>query len=176
MSDIYTRAQRWAQQADARHWNQAWLASKLRSRRDVLKFAEAINRREDTVRNLSDAYQFFSVLVSEAWKHKKNSEPIRKLRRQYPYTRWAIVSRAWRMYEFGIDEAVDWLSNFEGGNDAMSAEIENKHGAPEWERRANGLYRMARKLRDDFGTPDRLHSAAVMFVEEFEKWENEVTK
>ena len=65
--DLYSRAHRWAKEADGRRWNQAWLASKLRSRREILQFADAIGRKEDTVRNLIDAYNFFTTLLLAAW-------------------------------------------------------------------------------------------------------------
>jgi hypothetical protein len=164
-------ARLWYGIADAKRWQVARLAYFLRSRRDVLRMADAINRGEDTVKNLSDAYTLFVQLVLDAWKDGKSSEPIRNLRRKHPYTRWAVVCRSWRIYEFDLDEARDWLENFGGGNDAMSAEIENKHGAPEWERRANVVYRQAYKLQTDFGVPDGLQKAAVLFVAEFENWE-----
>lgn len=168
---IFEQARLWYQQADAKRWSVARLASQLRNRRDVLKMADAIGRGEDTVRNLADAYALFAALVIDAWRNGKTSEPIRNLRRKFPYTRWSIVYRQFRIHEFDIDEARDWLENFNGGNDALAAEIENKHGAPEWERRAATMYRWAGKLRNDFGVPDSLQKAAVFFVDEFEKWE-----
>jgi len=70
-----------------------------------------------------------------------------------------------------LEEAQDWLENFNGGNDALSAEMENKHGAAEWERRANRLYREAFKLQTDFGVPNGLQKAAVNYVKEVEAWE-----
>jgi hypothetical protein len=157
--------------AETNRWSVARLAYQLRSRGDVLRMADAINRGEDTVRNLSDAYTLFVQLLRYSHKNGGNSEPVRKLRRRFPYTRWAVVCRNWRIHEFGLDEAVDWLENFNGGNDAMEAEIENRHGAPEYERRAASIYRQAMKLKNDFGVPDGLQKAAIYFVEEFEKWE-----
>ena len=157
-------ARSWWSQADAKRWNVARLAYCLHSRRDVLKMADAINRGEDTVRNLSDAYTLFVQLL----RHSKSSEPIRNLRRRFPYTRWAVVCRSWRIHEFDLDEAKDWLENFNGGNDAMEAEIENKHGAPEWERRAATMYRWAGKLSSDFGVPNTLQKAAQGFVKEYD--------
>jgi len=163
-------ARRWWSQADAKRWNVARIAYNTRSRGDVLRLASAIGRGEDTVRNLSDAYTLFVMLVRLAWKSGKSSESVRTLRRKLHYTRWAIVCRGLRVYEFDLEEAQDWLENFSGGNDAMSAEIENKHGAAEWERRANRVYREACKLQTDFGVPDGLQKAAVNYVAEFDKW------
>ena len=159
------RARVWYGQADAKRWQVAWIAYHVRSRHELLNLADAINRGEDTVRNLSDAYKLFVEFIKAAG----NSEPIRKLRRKFPYTRWAVVYRQWMVYEFDIDEAKDWLENFEGGNGAMEMEIDNKHGSPEWERRAGWLYRQASKLQNDFGVPKGLQEAAANYVTEFDK-------
>jgi len=161
-------ARLWYAQADAKRWQVARIAYGMKSRQAVLMLADAIGRGEDTVRNLRDAYALFIELVRDS----KTSEPIRNLRRQYPYTRWAIVYRQWVTHEFELSEAREWLENFSGGNDALSAEIENKHGAPEWERRAYGTYKATVKLCTDFGVPENLQKAAEYFVKEFETWEN----
>jgi hypothetical protein len=157
-------AHRCFKQGDANHWSVARIASQTKIRRDVIQLAEAIERTDDTVRNLSDAYNLFRELILAG----KVSEPIRRLRRRFPYTRWAIIYRQWMIHEFSLEEAKDWLENFHGGNDAMSAEIENKHGAPEFERRACSMYRQAQKLSTDFGVPERLQAAAVHYVKEFD--------
>lgn len=161
-------ARLWFQQADAKRWGVARIAYHTHGRRNRLKLAEAIGRRESTVDNLSNAYSLFLEMVLDAWDRGNSSQPIRNLRRRFPYTRWAAVYRMWHIYEFELDEARDWLENFDGGNDAMSAEIENKHGAPEWERRANKLYRDAFKLTFDFGVPNGLQKAAANYVKEFD--------
>lgn len=156
-------ARRCFQQGDASHWRVALMAyrAKGRLRREL---AEAIGCSPDTVENLAAAYSLFrELLLSD-----KTSEPIRKLRRQFPYTRWAVVYRQWMSFEFDLSEAKDWLENFSGGNKALSAEIENKHGAPEWERRAYGLYKNACKLSTDFGVPDKLAYAAKNYADEYD--------
>jgi hypothetical protein len=168
MIDIFEKAQELYGDADGKRWRVAKLSYKLRSRRDVLKMADYIGRDEQTIKNLSDAYTLFVQLIGYSYKISGNSKPIRNLRRKYPYTRWAVVCRSWRIYEFDLDEALDWLENFGGGNDAMDNEIQNKHGAPEWERRANMVYRQAYKLQTDFGVPDGLQKAAVNYVKEFD--------
>lgn len=162
-------ARRWYQEADTKRWSVARLAYQLHSRRDVLKMADAINRGEDTVRNLSDAYSLFVQLVRFYWKNGKSSEPVRNLRRRFPYTRWAVVCRNWRIHEFDLEEAQDWLENFNGGNDALEAEIENKHGAPEYERQAAAMYRLAGKLSTGFGVPDKLVEASKVFVTAYDE-------
>lgn len=157
-------ARKYFKSGDASHWTVARPAYQCKSRKDVLQLADAIDRTDDTVRNLADAYSLFRELLI----YTKFSEPIRRLRRKFPYTRWAVVYRQWYAHEFHISIALDWLENFEGGNDALAAEIENKYGAPEWERRANTVYRQAYKLQSDFGVPDGLQKAAVNYVKEFD--------
>lgn len=164
-------ARRLYQQADAQRWQVARIAASVTTRREALQLADAIGRGEDTVRNLRNAYVLFAELVKWSVSNGKTSEPIRKLRRRYPYTRWALVFYKWTSYEFPLDEAVEWLDKFEGGNDAMSAEIDNKHGRPEWERRAFGIYSQAQKLKDDFGVPDGLRTAAANYAAEYKRWE-----
>lgn len=152
---------------DSFHWNVAPIAYKATGR-DRRTLADAINRSPDTVENLAAAYGLFREMVLDNWRNGKTSEPVRKLRRDYPYTRWAIVFHQWSIHEFELDEARDWLENFNGGNDALALEIENKHGAPEWERRAASLYKQAYKLQTDFGVPDKLAKAATVYVNEYD--------
>ena len=152
---------------DKYHWRVAPIAYKATGRaRKVL--ADAINRSPDTVENLSAAYSLFREMVLDALRNGKTSESIRQLRRDFPYTRWAIVFHQWYIHEFELSEAREWLEHFEGGNEALAAEIENKHGAPEWQRRAAALYRQASKLQDDFGVPNGLAIAAKNYVKEYD--------
>ena len=174
LSDLqFAAAQRMSGEADARRWHIAYLSDKIRTKSEALKMSQKIGRGTDTVANLAYAYRLFAMLTRREWERGGNSEPIRKLRRRYPYTRWMTVYRAWLAYEFPLDEALDWLENFSGGNDAMGAEIENKHGLPEWERQAFGMYALAGKLLDgSFGVPDKLRHAAKNFSDEYKKWES----
>jgi len=163
----YSYARECFRKGDKYHWQVAPLAYKATGRnRRIL--ADAINRSPDTVELLASAYGLFREMVLDAWRNGKTSEPIRKLRRDFPYTRWAVVFHQWSIHEFELDEAREWLEKFEGGNDALAAEIENKHGAPEWERRAATVYRQAFKLQNDFGVPDKLANAAKVYVTEYD--------
>ena len=172
--DSYAR--RLWKQADANRWQVAYIANGKPNRRARLALADEIERDESTVDNLVYAYLFFKTLVMLAWKRGESSESVRKLRRRFPYTRWSTVYRMWTQLEFDLDEAKDWLENFSGGNDAMAQEIENKHGSPEWERRANKLYREAKKLFEDMSTPPRLGRAAKYYMKVFDAVFPEVTK
>jgi hypothetical protein len=158
------KAQAWYGIADAYRWRVARLAYKCSTRREKLALADAIGRGEDTVENLASAYALFVMLCKDG-----GCESVRKLRRRFPYTRWAVVYKMWYHHEFPMSEAREWLENFDGGNDAMAAEIENKYGVPEWERRANRLYREANKLMGDFGAPPALQRAAKFFVRVFDR-------
>ena len=164
----YIHARKLWRASDAQRWQVAHIAYKtvgLRSLGETKKLASAIGRKEDTVERLAKAYRFFVLMITG-----HDSAPVRNLRRQYPYTRFATVYDAWRKHEFSFDEAIDWLENFDGGNDALSAEIENKYGDPEWQRRADGMYKLASKLRDDFGAPEKVQQAARDFCGVLDEW------
>lgn len=172
MSD-YSAAARWYQEADNSRWRVARVAFQvvgLRRRDETAKLAAAIRRRVDTVETLAAAYGLFMELCYQEWFSGGDSVSIRKLRREHPYTRWAVIYRQFRDHEFSIDEAREYLENFEGGNAALSAEIENRYGAPEWQRRAYSIYKDAFKLREDFTAPPELTEAALEFCSRYDKW------
>lgn len=167
-SVVNSYARRIWKQADANRWQVAFIAYHKPNRPARLTLAADIEKDESTIDNLISAYLLFRTLVARAWACGKSSEPVRKLRRKFPYTRWSIVYKMWIQYEFDIDEAAEWLKDFDGGNDAMAAEITNKYGAPEWERRACKLYREAGKLIEDISTPPRLGRAAKYYMKIFD--------
>lgn len=118
----------------------------------------------DTVYRLANAYDLFAVLV------KMDFKKARQYRRKYPYTRFDLVYRQWLEYEFDPSRLWDYL-DYKGGNVALNLFIEdNENPSPEWERRAERVYRDAKKLTTDFGVPDKLHKLAVEYVKEFEAW------
>jgi hypothetical protein len=163
----YLLARRLYQEADRNRWQVAWIAYKTIGTHEFgasQRLADAIGRRVDTVERLAKAYRMFVMLMHY------DSALARNLRRAHPYTRFSTVFEAWNEFEFPMAEAADYIQNFDGGNAALAAEIENKHGAPEWERRANGIYRMAYKLRDDFGAPDIVKHAAQLFIAALDEW------
>jgi len=160
----YERARHWYLDADKKRWLVAQIAYKTPNRLDKIKLADAIRRKETTVDNLYCAYSLFVELMKNA----KDTREIRNMRRELPYTRWNVVYRSWNTHEFSLEEAKDWLNNFDGGNDALGLELENKYGAPEYERRAASMYRDASKLVNDFGVPDKLQKAAQNYVNEYD--------
>lgn len=165
----YARERRLWKRSEKNQWLVAQTAYKCPNRTERLKLAGACECSEDTVSNLASAYMLFSLLVVNNWQSGKSSEPVRNLRRRFPYTRWMTVYKMWVQHEFPLEEAMDWLENFDGGNDAMAAEITNKHGAPEWERRANEMYRGMGKLSTDLGAPAPLQRAAKYYMKVFDK-------
>lgn len=119
----------------------------------------------DTVYRLANAYTVFVELL------KMNPRRAMQYRRKYQYTRFDTIYKQWKAHEFAPDKLWDYL-DYNGGNRAVAAFIDNvEHPAPEWERRANDMYKNAYKLKDDFGVPDGLQKAAVNYVAEFDKWE-----
>jgi len=168
-SNPFIRARAWYQQADALRWRVAWIAYKTMSRKeDVRRLADAIGRNEDTVYRLARAYRMFVMLL------KHDSALVRKLRRAHPYTRFAVVFNLWNEYEFSLDDAAEWIGGFEGGNAALEMQARDKYDdAPEWERRADSLYKMADKLRLDFAAPEAVKNAAIAFVQSMDEWRKE---
>ena len=160
----YSTARRLWKAADSNHWQVAYFAYKCKNRRERLDMAGEVEVSEDTIDNLASAYRLFDYFRMEY-----GFRTVRNLRRQFPYTRWATVYRKFAAHEFSLEEAREWLENFDGGNDALAAELENKYGAPEWERRANTLYREALKMSTDFGTPAALQQAATNYIKVFEE-------
>lgn len=165
----YRRAKKLYGLADASRWQVAAIAYKTVGAREfgaTERLADAIGRSTDVVENLAKAYRLFVILLDSDLGRNR----ARELRRKHPYTRFLTVFEAWQEYEFSVEDIIDWLENFEGGNKALAAEIENKHGAPEWERRAHATYRQAQKMVNDFGAPKALQDAALMFVEAVDEY------
>lgn len=166
-------ARLWYQRADAIRWRVARIAAQVvgsNKKGMTLEMAEAIGRKVDTVEALARAYELFGVMVRNEWMNNRTSVSIRKLRRDNSYTRWATVHKMWTRYEFSIDEAAEWIRDFEGGNLAMSLEIENKYGDPEWMRRAYNIRKEAFKLKFDMTAPFGLVVAAGAFCDEYDVW------
>jgi len=176
--DIMQRAADQWKQADGKRWYVASVAFRIvgktkKHKAETEKLAAMINRSPDTVERLAAAYTLFLWMMVDEYKRKSNSAPVRILRRQIPYTRWAIVYRAWEEHEFSLDEAREYLVDFKGGNDALSSELENRYGAPEWQRRIYSIYKEAWKLRDDLDVPDALKDAALNYCDEYNAWVKE---
>lgn len=172
---LYALARRKYQGADAQRWQVAHIAYKTVGNKSDLhgtqKLANSIGREVDTVEKLAKAYRLFVLVVSHAG-FRAGAE----LRRKRPYTRWAVVFDSWCKHEFSLDEAIEWLRDFEGGNKALENEIDNKNGQPEWERRAHYLYKECLKLSTDYGAPVELQKAAKVYRIVYDRFIKKVVK
>ena len=118
----------------------------------------------DTVERLARAYKYFIKLYEVDPKRAKQA------RRNYGYSRFAIMWDNWLNYEFDISEKGFEYLELGMGNLALSLFIENVEDAvPEWKRRSTGMYKSARKLLDDLDVPAPLRDAAGVYVKEYDK-------
>ena len=172
---LYALARKKYLGADAQRWQTAYIAYKtVGSKTDphgTRRLANEIDRQPDTVEKLAKAYRLFVLITRE-----KGFRFGAELRRKKPYTRWAVVFDSWREHEFSIDEAIEWLRDFEGGNTALQNEIANKNGQPEWERRAHMLYKECTKLSTDYGAPVELQKAARVYKIVYDRFIKKVVK
>jgi len=118
----------------------------------------------DTVERLARAYKYFIKLYEVDPKRAKQA------RRNYGYSRFAIMWDNWLNYEFDINEKGFEYLELGMSNLALSLFIENVEDAvPEWKRRSTGMYKSARKLLDDLDVPAPLRDAAGVYVKEYDK-------
>lgn len=125
----------------------------------------------DTVQRLARAYKYFYKLL------EVDGLKARRARRQYGYSRFAILWDMWLSYEFDIAEKGFEYLELKMGNQALSLFVENVEDAvPEWKRRSAGMYSSATKLLTDLGVPKELRAAAETYVIEYDKIFPRVTK
>ena len=118
----------------------------------------------DTVERLARAYKYFLKLYEVDPKRAKQA------RRNYGYSRFAIMWDNWLNYEFDINEKGFEYLELGMSNLALSLFIENvEDSVPEWKRRSTGMYKSARKLLDDLDVPAPLRDAAGVYVQEYDK-------
>ena len=118
----------------------------------------------DTVQRLARAYKYFYKLL------EVDGLKARRARRQYGYSRFAILWDMWLSYEFDIaDKGFEYLE-MKMGNQALSLFVENVEDAvPEWKRRAAGMYSSASKLLTDLDVLPELREAARVYVEKYDE-------
>lgn len=103
----------------------------------------------DTVERLAHAYELFVFLLGHP-PAGLDSRAVRKLRRSYPYTRFALLWHAWKKYEIEPDMLYDALE-MNNSDRAMMAMVEDaEHPMTENQRRARRVYAEIVKIRDDF--------------------------
>ena len=118
----------------------------------------------DTVQRLARAYKYFYKLL------EVDGLKARRARRQYGYSRFAILWDMWLSYEFDIaDKGFEYLE-MKMGNQALGLFVENVEDAvPEWKRRAAGMYSSASKLLTDLDVLPELREAARVYVEKYDE-------
>ena len=118
----------------------------------------------DTVERLARAYKYFYKLL------EVDGMKARRARRQYGYSRFAVLWDMWLNYEFDIKEKGFEYLELKMGNLALELFVSDVEDAsPEWKRRAAGMYSSATKLLTDFGVPKELRTAAETYVIEYDK-------
>jgi len=173
--------------SNARRWRVALSAFRAVGQRDgrtqlIANAIQAANNAEnplrdsqeaptDTVERLARAYKYFYKLL------EVDGLKARRARRQYGYSRFAVLWDLWLNYEFDIkDKGFEYLE-LQMGNQALSLFVGNVEDAvPEWKRRAAGMYSSATKLLTDLGVIKELREAAQNYVTEYDKAFPKVTK
>lgn len=118
----------------------------------------------DTVQRLARAYKYFYKLL------EVDGLKARRARRQYGYSRFAILWDMWLSYEFDIAEKGFEYLEMKMGNQALGLFVENVEDAvPEWKRRAAGMYSSASKLLTDLDVLPELREAARVYVEKYDE-------
>lgn len=117
----------------------------------------------DTVERLARAYKYFLKLYEVDPKRAKQA------RRNYGYSRFAVMWDNWLAYEFDVTEKGFEYLEMGIGNLALSLFIQDvEDDVPEWKRRSTGMYKSARKLLDDLDVPAPLREAARAYVKEYD--------
>ncbi len=118
----------------------------------------------DTVHRLARAYKYFYKLL------EIDGLKARRARRQYGYTRFALLWDKWITYEFDIAEKGFEYLELNMGNEALDLFVENiENDVPEWKRRAAGMYSSASKLLTDLDVLPELREAARVYVEKYDE-------
>ncbi len=117
----------------------------------------------DTVERLARAYKYFYKLL------EVDGLKARRARRQYGYSRFAVLWDMWLNYEFSIaDKGFEYLE-LKMGNLALELFVRDvEDAAPEWKRRAAGMYSSASKLVNDLDVLPALRNAAELYVKEYD--------
>lgn len=118
----------------------------------------------DTVERLARAYKYFMKL------YEIDSRRAKTARRNYGYSRFAMMWDCWLSYEFDIQEKGFEYLELGMSNLALSLFVENAEDeTPEWKRRSTGIYKSASKLLTDCGVPQSLKDAAANYITEYKK-------
>lgn len=166
--------------SNSRRWRVALPAFRAVGKRDgqtqiIASALQAANNKEtplkdsqeaptDTVERLARAYKYFYKLL------EVDGLKARRARRQYGYSRFALLWDMWLNYEFDIAEKGFEYLELKMGNQALGLFVENVEDAvPEWKRRAAGMYSSASKLLTDLDVLPELREAARVYVERYDE-------
>jgi len=118
----------------------------------------------DTVERLARAYKYFLKL------YEIDPHRARKDRRNYGYSRFALMWDAWLAYEFDIQEKGFEYLEMGLSNQALDLFVDDvENFTPEWKRRSASIYSGSKKLLTDLDVPDGLRNAAENYVIEYDK-------
>ena len=130
----------------------------------VNPITDEIEAPTDTVERLARAYKYFLKL------YEIDPKRARKDRRNYGYSRFALMWDNWLAYEFNIQEKGFEYLELGLSNQALDFFVEDvENSTPEWKRRSAGIYSFAKKLITDLDVPDGLRTAAKNYVIEYDK-------
>lgn len=168
-ADKFSNARRWRVALDAhrsvgkRDGRTQLIAEAIRAaNRQDAPLLDAPEANSDIVERLAHAYRYFIMLCQVDFSR------ARKSRRQYGYSRFAVLWDLWLNYEFDINEHGFEYLDLEMSNRAMELFVVNAEDeVPEWKRRSTGMYKSASKLLDDLDVPENLRQAAKDYIAEY---------
>jgi hypothetical protein len=170
-ADKYSNARRWRvalpafRAVGARDGRTQQIANAIQSANNAeTPLRDAQEATTDTVERLARAYKYFYKLL------EIDSLKARRARRQYGYSRFAVLWDMWLNYEFSIAEKGFEYLELSMGNKALELFVmDAEDAAPEWKRRAAGMYSSASKLLTDLDVPKELRAAAESYIAEYDK-------
>lgn len=177
-ADKYANARRWRAALPAhrslgkRDGSSQMIANAIyRANNEETPLRDGENAATDIVERLAHAYRYFYKLV------EVDCQKARTARRQYGYSRFAVLWDLWLNYEFDIAERGFEYLELKMGNTALALfVVDAEDSVPEWKRRSTSIYRGAAKLLDDLDVPENLRSAARTYVDEYDIVFPKITK
>jgi hypothetical protein len=118
----------------------------------------------DTVEKLARAYKYFLKLYCV------DPKRARQVRRDYGYSRFALMWDNWLSYEFDIAEKGFEYLEAELSNQALNLFVEDvEDNVPKWKRTSTSMYRNAVKLLEDADAAPNLRRVAEECIKEYDK-------
>ena len=137
----------WSRLADT-SWtdahNKHWLCAMIVAKRTIYTCKIPLAEQSQ----LRGAWEMYAFIRAQ------RPQDARRLRKRYEYRRFYELYRLWRLHEFSADECIEHLE-FDGGIAGMVGQVEDVHGAPEWERRGQYIYKTVDKfVHVAYGAPE----------------------